>query len=251
MKFSKELWRNEAWLQSLVQQHGHTQSPCLLKGSSFNSGLSMWLSLGISWSLSIYLSIYKNANTRKEWIQPRYLDIVASSLPCRRTFQASALAAPLPQLPWLWQRCHWRARKKSIKVTLSPQQEHNDMLGHTHLIHAVTLSYHCPINCVLQAQQHVLKQSLSLYSAKRHLGLGGSVHIWSNNPKVHVFGHISVDWKYELKWIISYSQEFPPPDILLFEFYHLCLVSQSLGFEPPRETFSRVTIRFSKPSFKQ
>lgn len=31
----------------------------------------------------------------------------------------------------------------------------------------------------------------------------------------------------------QHSQVFPLPDILLWEVYHLCLVSQSSGFEPP------------------
>lgn len=33
----------------------------------------------------------------------------------------------------------------------------------------------------------------------------------------------------------QHSQVSPLPDILLWEVYHLCLVSRSLGFEPPEE----------------
>lgn len=34
---------------------------------------------------------------------------------------------------------------------------------------------------------------------------------------------------------MKHSQVFPLPDIQLLEVYHLCLVSRSLGFEPPKE----------------
>lgn len=47
------------------------------------------------------------------------------------------------------------------------------MLGHTHLIHTVTLSYYCTINCVLQAQEHLVKQRLSVYSLNCYLVLIG------------------------------------------------------------------------------
>lgn len=75
----------------------------------------------------------------------------------------------------------------------------------THLVHTVAFSYYCTINSVLQSREVMVSTTLN----------------WKHSVK-------------EIQMLISqYSQVFPLPDILLWEVYRLCLVSRSLGFEPP------------------
>lgn len=141
-------------------------------------------------------------------------------LPCRRTFQASAWAAPLHRLPLLCQTCHWRAKGKESLLpddkfcTASLRCPKGIIIYwyyvktwvQTHLVHTVALPHHCTINSVLRRQ--------------------GGKYSWKKS-------HLRK--KLMLMDIPPHLQVSPLLDILLWGVSHLCLASRSSGFEPPWE----------------